>query len=203
MILKYYTIREGKKTWVFDSRDSCKELVNGYPWARYKSFSSRQEAEKAFQESYESHYIQKPKDRRKTEDLPFEKNSIAVDAACSGNPWAMEYKWIDLETGEIIFHQKFSLWTNNIWEFLALVHGLSYLQKNNSNKSIYSDSKHAMKWILEKKCKTKLEKTSESKSIFEIICKAEERLQSINYTNKILKRNTIERGEIPADFWRK
>jgi len=57
--------------------------VQGFRDAKYKSFKTQQEAESAFKDSYELHYFSKPKDRWKNEDLPYEKNSIAVDAACS------------------------------------------------------------------------------------------------------------------------
>ena len=201
--MKYYVIRQGKKTWIFTSRDECKDYVQGFRDAKYKSFKTKQEAESAFKNGYESHYSSKPKDRRKTEDLPYEKNSIAVDAACSWNPGALEYKWIDLPSGKILFHQKFSLWTNNIGEFLAIVHGLKYLKEHKSDKALYSDSKHAISRISQKKCKTKLEKTTQTKKMFEIIAKAEERLQRNEYTTKILKRHTSEWWEIPADFGRK
>lgn len=200
---KYYTIRQGKKTWVFQWRDDTKLLVDGFPWAKYKAFPSKEAAQQALQSGREEYYQTKPKDQRKTQDLPYEKNSIAVDAACSGNPGELEYQGIDLQTGKHLFHQKFPLGTNNIWEFLALVHGLSYLYKEHSDKAIYSDSKHAIKRIQEGKCKTKLEKTPASESIYDIIHKAEQWLKNHPTTTKILKRNTRERGQIPADFGRK
>ena len=201
--MKYYVIRKGKKTWIFTSRDECKEYVQWFTDARYKSFKTKKEAQKAYKESYKLHYKSKPKDRRKTEDIPFEKNSIAVDAACSWNPGALEYKWVDLTNGKILFHQKFSLGTNNIGEFLAIIHGLKYLKEHKSDKALYSDSKHAISWVAQKKCNTKLEKNTKSKKMFEIIATAETRLERNKYTTEILKRPTSERWEIPADFGRK
>jgi len=201
--MKHYVIRKGKKTWIFTSRDECKDYVQGFPDAKYKSFKTLKEAEEAQSQSYQSYFESKRKDRWKTEDLPYEKNSIAVDAACSGNPWPLEYQWIDLPTGKIIFHQKFSLGTNNIGEFLALVHWLKYLKENNSDQYLYSDSKHAISRISQKKCKTKLEKNDQTKKMFEIIAKAEEWLQNNNFSTKILKWHTSQWWEIPADFWRK
>lgn len=201
--MKYYVIRQGKKTWIFTSRDECKGYVQGYVDAKYKSFKTQQEAEKAYKESYKLYYKSKPKDRRKIEDIPFEKNSIAVDAACSWNPWVLEYKGVDLISGKILFHQKFSLGTNNIGEFLAIVHGLKYIKEHKSNKALYSDSKHAISWITQKKCKTRLEKSAKTKKMFEVIASAEARLEKNKYTTQILKRPTSERWEIPADFGRK
>lgn len=202
-MLKYYVVREGKKPWIYTSWDDCKNNVSWFPNAKYKSFKTKEEAEIAFKESYTKYYETKEKKDWKTGNFPFEKNSIAVDAACSGNPGEVEYQGIDLITGKTLFHKKYLLWTNNIGEFLALVHGLQYLQKNNSDQYIYSDSKHAINRISQKKCKTKLEKLPWTERIFDAVKQAEERLRQNQISTKILKRHTSERGEIPADFGRK
>ncbi|HPC34539.1 MAG TPA: hypothetical protein PLP73_02660, partial [Candidatus Absconditabacterales bacterium] len=123
--------------------------------------------------------------------------------ACSRNPGITEYQGIDLVSGETIFHTKLGEGTNNIGEFLALVHGLSYLKKNNSDKAIYSDSKRAIKRVSEGKCKTNLKKTPDNAKIFDLIKRAEDWLAKNKFDTKILKRDTEERGEIPADFGRK
>ena len=200
VVLKYYVIREGKHTWIFDSRDECKDFVVWYKWAKYKSFKTLQEAQEALSKWFETYYT---KEKRFEKDIPFEKNSIAVDAACSHNPWMTEYQWIDLVTWQQIFHEKLGEWTNNIWEFLALVHWLSYLKKLNSEKAIYSDSKRAIKRVSEWKCKTNLTKTTENEQIFNLVKRAEKRLAENKYSTKILKRKTEDRWEIPADFGRK
>jgi ribonuclease HI len=102
-------------------------LVTGFPAAKYKSFPTREEAEKAFQQGREYYYQpkQKPnlwKSRATLPEIPFIKESIAVDAACSGNPGVLEYRGVDLQTGQEIFHQHFEIGTNNIGEFLAIAH---------------------------------------------------------------------------------
>lgn len=200
--MKYYVIREWTKKWIFTSRDECKDFVVWIKWAKYKSFNSLDQAEEALAKWYEPYYQVKT-EQRKEKNLAFHKNSIAVDAACSHNPWVTEYQWIDLVSGEKIFHIKLWEWTNNIWEFLALVHGLSYLKKNRSDKAIYTDSKHAMKRVSQWKCKTKLKKTDKNKETFTLIKRAEDWLANNKFDTQILKRNTKERWEIPADFGRK
>jgi ribonuclease HI len=199
---KYYVVREWVRRWIFSSRDEVKDLVVWVKWAKYKSFKTEALATEAFSKWFEPYYQNKG-DLRKTLDLPFEKHSIAVDAACSHNPWLTEYQWVDLITWETIFHTKLWEWTNNIWEFLALVHGLSYLQKIWSDKAIYSDSKHAMKRIIDWKCRTNLKKSPENKEAFNLIKRAEDWLRKNKHNTKVLKRNTKERWEIPADFGRK
>ena len=43
---KYYAVRKGLKTGIFTTWDQCNEAVQGYSGAEYKSFSSKEEAEK-------------------------------------------------------------------------------------------------------------------------------------------------------------
>ena len=68
-------------------------------------------------------------------------NAWAVDAACSGNPGPMEYQCIDLQTGAQVFHYGPIHGTNNIGEFLAIVHALALMaQKGITGKVIYSEA---------------------------------------------------------------
>ncbi len=203
---KFYVVRKWKKIWIFDSWDECKESVNGYSDAKYKWFSSREEAELALQEWWEKYYETKnttKKEKIKNENIPFFAKSIAVDAACSGNPWKMEYRWIDLQTWEEIFHEKFQIWTNNIGEFLAIVHGLNFLW--NDERVIYSDSKIAISWVNQWKCKTQInaDKDLGFWKTLEAIERAENWLKENWIKHKILKWNTEAWWEIPADFGRK
>jgi viroplasmin and RNaseH domain-containing protein len=41
---KVYAVRNGKKTGVFNTWDECKEQVNGFKGAEYKSFKTLEEA---------------------------------------------------------------------------------------------------------------------------------------------------------------
>ena len=203
---KIYVVRKWKKIWIFDSRDDCKESVNWFSDAKYKWFSSRDEAQIALNEWWEKYYEVKnavKKEKIKNEDIPFFADCIAVDAACSGNPWEMEYRWIDLQTWEEIFHEKFKIWTNNIGEFLAIVHWLKYLWNN--DKVIYSDSRIAISRVNQWKCKTKINanESSDFSRLLGMIERAEKWLKENGIKHKILKWNTEEWGEIPADFGRK
>ena len=203
---KYYVVRKWKKIWIFNSRNECKESVNGFPDAKYKWFSSKEDAETALKEWWEKYYEVKKNTKKaeiKNEDIPFFAESIAVDAACSGNPGEMEYRWIDLQTWDEVFHEKFKIWTNNIWEFLAIVHWLSYLWDD--NRVIYSDSRIAISRVNQWKCKTQIiaNESSDFWKTFDAIERAEQRLKKNWIKHKILKWNTENRWEIPADFGRK
>ncbi len=127
----------------------------------------------------------------------------AVDAACSGNPGPMEYQAIDLATGTQVFHFGPLHGTNNIGEFLAIVHALAFLKQRNLNLPIYSDSKIAISWVRQKVCKTKVPHTPHNTKLFELIARAELWLRQHSYSNPILKWETQAWGESPADFGRK
>ena len=80
--------------------------------------------------------------------------SLAVDAACSGNPGDMEYRGVYTATGQEIFHiGPLKEGTNNVGEFLALVHGLALLQQKGSDLPIYSDSRNAISWVKKRNAK--------------------------------------------------
>lgn len=204
---KYYVVWKGHEPGIYDSWKDCQIQIKNYPGAEYKSFSSLRMAEEAFSGQYRDHVTKKGKTAFIDHSLNDEivKNSIAVDAACSGNPGAMEYRGVDTFTQHELFKQgPFAMGTNNVGEFLAIVHALAMLQNSEKNNvSIYSDSKIAMNWVKLKKAKTKLKKTSKNEILFQLIQRAEKWLHSNTYSNPILKWETKAWGEIPADFGRK
>lgn len=206
---KFYVVWNGVVPGVYKSWDDCKAQVSGYDGAIYKSFSSMDEAQKAFDENpwkYVGKEAKKnmPRNQSIADNEAIIKDSLAVDAACSGNPGLLEYRGVYVQTGEQVFHQGvFEHGTNNVGEFLALVHGLALLKKKNSTIPIYSDSVNAIKWIKDKKCKTKLERVPANESLFYMIERAEKWLKDNAYTTRIIKWETQEWGEIPADFGRK
>ena len=162
---KTYVVWVGRHPGIYPSWEDCKAEVENFPNARYKAFSSRTEAILAYRESDKeaSGVLRSIASHLKEEaymsNPEVNLDSIAVDAGCSGNPGLLEYRGVYLRTGKEIFHQgPFEHGTNNIGEFLAIVHALALLKKNNSNMTVYSDSMVAQKWVREKKCKTKLEK---------------------------------------------
>mgnify|MGYP000704171191 CR=1 FL=1 len=133
-----------------------------------------------------------------------EAQAIAVDAACSGNPGAMEYRGVCLTTGATLFHYGPVYGTNNIGEFLAIVHALALMQqKGITDKVIYSDSVNAQLWVSKKQCKTKLERTPQTEQLYQVIARAENWLRTHPINIPIIKWETKKWGEIPADFGRK
>lgn len=204
---KFYVVWEGKKPGIYNAWTDCKAMITGYQGAKYKSFPTFAEAKKA--------YNGNPADYRTKKKTPPagtnlqgagapNYNSIAVDAASSGNPGIMEYRGVDTRSKKEFFHQgPFKQGTNNIGEFLALVHGLAFLKKHDSDRILYSDSRTAMSWVRKKRCNTTLKETSVNKPIFELIHRAETWLKNNDYHTTIVKWETKVWGEIPADFGRK
>jgi ribonuclease HI len=134
----------------------------------------------------------------------FDMNCVAVDAACSGNPGPMEYRGVYLLTGQQIFHYGPVYGTNNIGEFLAIVHALALMKQKGISMTIYSDSRNALSWVKQKKCKTKLERTPKTEELFQMIERAENWLKNNSYDHiPLLKWETDQWGEVPADFGRK
>ena len=116
----------------------------------------------------------------------------------------MEYRGVDTKTQKEIFKQgPFEEGTNNLGEFLAIVHGLAFLKQKNSSRIIYTDSKTAISWVKKKTYNTKLERNDKNKPLFELVDRAVNWLKNNSYSTIIVKWETKAWGEIPADFGRK
>ena len=206
---------------MYDSWEDCAEQVKGVEGAKYKSFATREEAEKALTEDPAKHIVRgekkivrSPKTVASSSAVRPILPSLSVDGACSGNPGKMEYRGVDTATRRKIFHfGPAAGGTNNIAEFLAIVHVLALLKKQAQERPndaehlltlpVYSDSRTALSWIKKRKCATKLTLTEENKPLFELIQRAENWLAVNTFRNPLLKWDTEQWGEIPADFGRK
>lgn len=198
MAKKYYVVWEGRETGVYDNWQEAKAQVDGYSLPKYKSFTDEKEAYEAFALGAEKYKMQQ------IASIVPSKRSIAVDAACSGNPGVMEYRGIAMWDNVEIFHNKYKLGTNNIGEFLAIVHALALLkQKGITDVTIYSDSQIALNWVKNKQCKTKLDYSPQTAELFDVVHRAEKWLTENEYDIKVCKWHTEVWGEIPADFGRK
>jgi ribonuclease HI len=206
---KFYVVWYGNPAGIFGSWKECKRSIEGVKGAQYKSFLTFAEAKTAFNKEYSDYKGMNTKKKNlsaaelaKIGEPNF--YSIAVDAASSGNPGIMEYRGVDTQTQKQLFHQgPFEQGTNNVGEFLALVHGLAFLKQKKSDRILYTDSRIAMGWVKKKKCNTKLKQTPKNRKLFELISRAETWLKNNSYSTKIVKWETKAWGEIPADFGRK
>lgn len=213
--LNFYVVWVGRTTGVFCSWSDCEASVKGFGGAKFKGFATREEAEKAFSESHEKYVVLPTAEERKQRKAAKAQASapvggpiqqaLAVDAACSGPCGPMEYQAVWVATGQRIFHcGPLEDGTNNVGEFLAIVHGLSYMKKCGKCFPIYSDSRNALLWVKLRQCRTKLEHTPRNAEIFNLIARAETWLRNNDYSDiPLLKWETKQWGEIPADFGRK
>jgi len=203
---KFYVVWQGLNPGIYESWDECRKQVSGVEGAKYKSFSSMEEAEEAFSESYETVKERRGKkdlDKLTTKEKPILK-SICVDAACSGNPGTLEYQGVFTATETPLFKRgPYEMGTVNIGEFLAIVLGLAYLQKHKLDYPVYTDSRTALAWVRNKRVNSKLERSAKNAKLFVAVDKAVNWLKTNKYDNKVLKWNTELWGEIPADFGRK
>ncbi len=210
---KFYVVWAGKQPGIYSTWTDCKAQVDGFPGARYKSFESRSEAEAAYaggakpyirsggagnaKKSGASRAVAKSTDQ-------IDYNSISVDVGTRGNPGPVEYKGVDTATGEVIFsYGPIAKGTNNLGEFLAIVHALAHIQREGSDKSIYSDSVNAMKWVKQRRVSSTLPRDRSTEEIWTLVDRAVQWLETHPYTTKIMKWETRDWGEIKADYGRK
>ena len=198
---KFYVVWKGHNPGIYLSWSDCQNEVKNVKGALYRSYKNLEEAKGAFSLGYKKSI---KKDSKKYLGAGPELNSISVDAASSGNPGIMEYQGVDTRSKKILFKMgPFKNSTNNIGEFLALVHGIAMMENQSEKKTIYSDSITAISWVNKKKCQTKLKRNKDNNDVFILIERAIFWLKKNNFSVKIKKWETKLWGEIPADFGRK
>ncbi len=207
---KFYVVWEGRTKGVFRTWADCQKSIHGFAGAKYKSYEDYSTAMAAFKDHPAKHIYKSATSGGSTTSKPKKnvgspvKDAICVDAACSGNPGLMEYRGVDFAAREEVFHKgPYEEGTNNIGEFLAIVHALALYSEKEPNKTIYSDSKIAIGWIDKGKCGTKLLPSKKNAQLFDLIARAERWLSQHVWHNPIEKWETKVWGEIPADFGRK
>lgn len=201
---KYYVVWNGKQTGVFDNWNECQKQISGFNGAQFMSFENLQEAEIAFSKTYYDYKGTKGKKTQISTDniakygKPLSE-AFAVDAAFNGNEF--EYRCVFIASGKEIFHfGPEPGGSNNIGEFLAIVHSMAFQQQKGINIPIYSDSYNAIKWVNQKHTNITVELTNRIKDLLE---RAEKWLQNNTLKYTLLKWQTEAWGEIPADFGRK
>jgi len=210
---KFYVVWEGHRPGVYNTWAECQSQTSGFPGAKYKSFKSFADAQAAFDESHHDHIgTSPPGSGKKTPDVSHEQliamgvdmEAYCVDAACSGNPGALEFQGVTMD-GQTLFHYgPFPEGTVNIGEFLAIVKALKILNEaGDHQRAIYSDSRIGMTWVRKKKAKSTLPLTPVTRPLLNLVEKAETWLQENSTSNPVLKWETSQWGEIPADFGRK
>lgn len=193
---KWYIVWNGREPGVYESWDECRSQIHGFKGASYKAYKniSREKAEELFRSGGSAILA--------TDVHP---DGIAVDASSRGNPGKMEYRGVVVETKDEVFRsQIYPKGTNNMGEFLAIVHAMALMEKLGYYQPIYSDSKVALLWVANKKCKSNLVHDASTDLLWRHIHRAEQWLEAHDLSRyQILKWDTRSMGEIPADFGRK
>ncbi|SFM02645.1 ribonuclease HI [Paenibacillus sp. 1_12] len=220
---KYYVVWEGKVPGIYETWAECQQQTNGYPQAKFKAYESAGDAQAALARGWKSSFaaakagtggaVSSSSSTKKAgaksaaiSGLPQQVvlDSISVDVGSKGNPGIVEYKGVSTRTGEVIFeHPPIAKGTNNLGEFLAIVHALAYLKQRGSTMTVYSDSMTAMSWIRKKAVATTLPRDASTEEIWTLVDRALSWLHTNTYSNPILKWDTKAWGEIKADYGRK
>jgi len=206
---KYYVVWVGRTPGVYRTWAECQAQVAEFPDARYKSYESQQEADAAYRKGWKASFAaaSRPKasaaaNKKAAGEIDYD--SISVDVGTRGNPGPVEYKGVDTRTGDVLFsYGPVAKGTNNLGEFLAIVHALAYLKQQGSSKTVYSDSRNALKWVGEKAVASSLVRDESTREIWDLVDRAVNWLRTNRYDNKVKKWETDAWGEIKADYGRK
>ena len=212
---------EGRHPGVYEEWEDALEQVENFPGAKYKGYNTQEEAVGAFRRYFalteaplgdiliQASAGSKAEPAKAVDGDYFRFPEIdldgwAVDASCQGNPGVMEYRGVELRTGAEIFRVgPFEDATNNIGEFLAIVHALALQFKSGASHTIYSDSATGMAWVRNRKINTTLKPTARNRRVFELMARGLDWISTHQWKARILKWQTQMWGEIPADFGRK
>lgn len=214
---KYYVVWEGRVPGVYDNWDDAREQVENYEGARFKGFGSAADAAEAYRRgSPEADTASLSRLVTSGRPAPgpgradysafpeIDLTAWAVDASCQGNPGIMEYQGVEVATGRVIFRiGPFRDATNNIGEFLAIVHAMALMAREGDYRNIYSDSVSGMAWVRRRMVKTTLAPTEHNRKVFELMARALAWLRTHTFPCRVMKWQTELWGEIPADFGRK
>ena len=209
---KYYVVWEGRTPGIYDSWEECRMAVEGCAGAKYKAYSNLHDATEAYRGNPDEQLafarelkkrMASPRDYSAIEGVRLD--AVAVDGACAGNPGDMEYRCVRVSDGQEIFRMgPYPGGTNNIAEYIAIIHAASLLAKRGLyNVPIYSDSVTAQSWVRRRHSKTTLKPDGTNGATLDLLERADRWLAVNTIPNPILKWDTEKWGEIPADFARK
>ena len=205
---KAYVVWVGRRPGVYHSWAECELQVKGFDGARFKGFPDAAEAARALEEGPAAYWgvgerPRRPAAPRAPDERPTK--GLCVDAACNGAGGDVEYRGVLLPGAAQVFHAgPFPRGTNNIGEFLALVHGLAYLRQRGETLPVYSDSRVAIGWVTRKQSRSGwIADGSAGAELQALVRRAETWLQGHDHGIEIRKWETADWGEIPADFGRK
>lgn len=209
---KYYVVWVGRVPGLYSTWDQCRRQVDGVSGALYRSFRTPEAAAAAWEGGPDAADPLDPPRAEAPDDSPamtggrpdaFAAGTIAVDAACSGNPGPMEYRGVALASDEELFRLGPMHGTNNLGEFLAIVHGMAWLMREGLAGPIFTDSRVAIGWVGRGRVRSSLQRNAQSNKVWTLVDRAHAWLAANADRPALLKWPTRRWGEIPADFGRK
>lgn len=198
---KTYVVWAGRKPGLYRTWAECAAQVNGFSGAKFKAYDTEAQAREAFALGWE-----KALAGPASLSLPPEvtADSISVDAACDGAPGNLEYRGVHTQTGQELFHVgPLKNGTNNLGEFLAIVHALAMLSRQGKTKPVYSDSRTALGWVKNRQVRSRLPRNKDTAAVWTLVDRALAWLEQNSYPNELLEWDTERWGQIRADFGRK
>lgn len=145
---KYYVVREGREKGIFDTWEKCKESIEGYSGAEYKSFKSLDEA-KSFLDNGSSN------DKHITNKYSKSENALKayVDGSYDSHKKIYSFGVVLITEAEIIKYSKtdnnpkFISMRNIAGEVLGAMYAMKYAFEHNYRKLvIYHDYEGISKW---------------------------------------------------------
>jgi len=148
---KFYAVAAGRECGIFKDWAVVEKLVKGYAGARYKSFSSHDEAETWLAHPVYEKNKTRPKDKS-SRTLPggSEQGSLAVytDGGCINNPGPGGYGVvIDNNGKQLELSGGFRHTTNNRMEMMAAIAALQWLGSVQQKIYLYTDSSYLVNGI--------------------------------------------------------
>lgn len=126
---------------------------------------------------------------------------IVVDAAVSSNPGPGQYRGKDIETGVVLFNGILDNTTNNVAEFIALIHALMWCKKNDKSFDVYSDSVTALAWFRKKQINTTMVPNGKNQKTIDLFQRSTLwMLEQKSQRGTPKKWETTLWGENPADY---
>ena len=209
---KFYVVWDGRAPGIYDSWEEARLQIEGFPNARYRAYGSQEEATRAFRgDARQEMALYRQMAARNAGAVHWAArnmrgDAIAVDGACSRDPGPMEYRGVSVGTGKEIFRVgPVANATNNIGEYLAIIHAAALLkQRGDFTTPIYSDSRTALAWIRAGHHRSKIVPNAGNARACDLLRRADAWLAANGpIRNPLLKWDTENWGEIPADFGRK
>lgn len=150
---KYYAIASGRKPGIYDNWPAAQAQVTGCPGAKFKGFSSREEAEAWIKNPIYSQTTKKSTNitTPSSKDTSSKNGEVTIytDGGARYNPGPGGYGVVQIYNGERKeLSGGFKLTTNNRMELMGCIIALRELEHRDKPVTLYSDSSYVVNGIV-------------------------------------------------------